>query len=94
MIFPGVSFLIFQNFDFPGCQEAERGKNGPRWKKSLSVAPYISGTIYHIISPMVHMYVKKDNISRHFFFIIFFFQNFDFPDHEGGGGGKRAKNSP
>ena len=31
-------------------------------------------------SIMVHMFLKKDNISRHFF-LFFFYQNFDFWDH-------------
>ena len=35
--------------DFPGCQGAARAKNGPKCHKFLSVASYVSGTIYHII---------------------------------------------
>ena len=41
-------FSFFQNFDFSGCQEGKRGKNGPKWRKILSVALYISGTIDHM----------------------------------------------
>ena len=47
-ISPGV-FSFFKNIDFPGCQGAERAKNGPKWQKSLSVALHISGTIHCMI---------------------------------------------
>ena len=49
VISPGI-FSIFQNFDFLGCLGwggggGERAKND----KKFCVAPYISGTIYHMI---------------------------------------------
>ena len=53
--------MIFQNFDFLGCQ---KGQND---KKALSIVPYISGTIH----PMTFIYgahVSKDNISRRFLY--------------------------
>ena len=42
-------FFQCDNFDFPDCQGAERAKNDPKWQKFLSVTPFISGTIYHMI---------------------------------------------
>ena len=48
IVSPGVFFQC-QNFDFPGCQGAESAKNGPKWQKKLSITPYISGTICHMI---------------------------------------------
>ena len=47
IIFSGI-FLIFQNFDFLCCQGLERAKNAKN-AQALSVGPYISGTIYHMI---------------------------------------------
>ena len=48
MIFPGV-FFNFKILIFQVVRGAERTKNGPKWQKVLSLAPYISGTIYHMI---------------------------------------------
>ena len=47
IISPGM-FLISQNFDFPGCQGV-KGQKMSQNDKCLSVAPYISGIIYHMI---------------------------------------------
>ena len=51
---------------------AESAKYGPKWQEFLSVASYISRTIYH----MTYIYGTHVGI-----FFIFFFQNFDFQDH-------------
>ena len=42
-------FFQCKSFDSPGYQEAGRVKNGSKCGKLLSVAPYISGTIHHMI---------------------------------------------
>ena len=42
IISPGVFF------NFPGCQRAERAKNGPKWQKVLPVPLCISRTVHHI----------------------------------------------
>ena len=53
IISPGIFFPIFQNFDFLGCHGGGGGvkglKNGPKQQKIMSVVPYISKTIYHMI---------------------------------------------
>ena len=43
-----VFLSIFQNFDFPGCQGV-KGQKMAQNDNILSVVPYISGTIYHMI---------------------------------------------
>ena len=58
------------SYDFPGCQGGERVKNDPKWQKFLSVASYISGTIYHMIFMFIFMY--KRIISWDIFFFFFF----------------------
>ena len=47
-------------------------------EKILSVEPYISGIIYHMIFTYGTHVCLKGNIRKHF---IHFFQNFDFQDH-------------
>ena len=80
-------FSIFQNFDFLGGQRGERAKNGPRWQKILSVAPYISGVIYHDLH-LWYTCMYKRMLSLGIFFI---FSKFWF---SGSLGGERAKNAP
>ena len=73
-ISPGV-FFNFKILILKDCQGAERAKNGPKWQKFLSVASYISGTIYHMI--FIHgthlSFICKTIISPGIFFIFFFF---------------------
>ena len=38
-------FLFFQRWGKRG----KRAKNGPKWQKTLSVVPYVPGTIIHMI---------------------------------------------
>ena len=47
-------FLFFQKFDLSACSGVrrgggKRGKNGPKLQKNLSVVPFISETIYHMV---------------------------------------------
>ena len=49
IISPGV-FSYFKILIFWIVRGPERATNGTKWQKFLSVAPYISGTIYHMIS--------------------------------------------
>ena len=42
IISSGIFFIFFLNLIF-----SERAKNGLKWQKCLSIAPYISRTIYH-----------------------------------------------
>ena len=44
-------------------------KNGPKWRKILSVAIHISGTTHHMMV-IYGTYVENDNISRHFFHFL------------------------
>ena len=44
IISSGIFFIFFLNLIF-----SERAKNGLKWQKCLSIAPYISRTIYHMI---------------------------------------------
>ena len=46
---PQWVFFIFSKFWFFGLLGGSRGKNGPKWQKTLSFALYISGTIHHMI---------------------------------------------
>ena len=81
-------FSIFQYFNFPSCWGGgmKGQKNSPKWQNILSVAPYISGTIYDMnFSYGTHVW--KDNISRAFFIFLKFW----FPKSLGD---KRAKNAP
>ena len=67
-------FLLFQNFDFPGCYGNKKAKNGPRWQNILFVALHISGTIHHMIV-IYGPFVQNDDISRYsFHFKILIFQ--------------------
>ena len=59
IISPGVFFFQYQNFDFPDCQGVETAKNHQKCQKFLSVAPYISGTKYH----MIFIYGKRECIK-------------------------------
>ena len=64
MVISPCSFSFFHFFfDYLGCQGAESAKNGPKWQKFLSVAPYISGTIYDL-----HLWYT----CKYFFIFIFF----------------------
>ena len=55
IIFSGVFFSIFQNFDFSGCK---RAKNSPKLQKILSVALHISVTIHRMtVIYGTHLYV-------------------------------------
>ena len=47
MISPGV-FSVFQNFDFLGRQGGVKGQKIAQKDKTLSVKPYISGTIHDL----------------------------------------------
>ena len=49
MISPGVFFFPILKFWFSVLSGDEREKNGPKWQKLLSVPPYFSRTIYHMI---------------------------------------------
>ena len=47
-------FSFFQKFDLSACLgvrggEGNRGKNGPKLQKNLSVVPFVSETIYHMV---------------------------------------------
>ena len=64
-----------------------KGQNGPRWQKILSVAPYISGVIYHDLH-LWYTCMYKRMLSLGIFFI---FSKFWF---SGSLGGERAKNAP
>ena len=94
-ISPGV-FFNFKILILKDCQGAESTKNGPKWQKFLSVASYISGTIYHMI--FIHgthlSFICKRIISPgiFFFFFFFFFKILIFGIIRGRGDGKRAKN--
>ena len=48
IISPGV-FFNFSIFIFQVVRGIERAKSIPKWQTFLSVAPYISGTIYYMI---------------------------------------------
>ena len=43
------AFFPFFPFSFFGLLGRKRAKNGPRWKKFMSVTVHISGTIHHMI---------------------------------------------
>ena len=68
--------------------------NGPKWWKFLSVAPYISETIYYMIfSYGAHTCIKGQYLQA--FFSFYFFKILIFRIIRGRGGGvKRAKNDP
>ena len=85
MITSLVFFSFFQNFHFLGCKEGQRATNGLKWQKT--VAPYISGTICHMIS-INGTHIKKD-ISRYF---LHFFQVLIFGVNNGVKGQKMAQN--
>ena len=80
MFFFNVKILIFQVFKGLKAQK----KNGPKWQKVLSVAPYFSGTIYHMIF-IYGTHVYKISYLQAFFSFLFFF-TFDFLDHLAGEG--------
>ena len=67
-----VFFSVFQNFDFLDFHGGKRGKNGPKWEKTLSL--FISQEPYIRLSFMVHL--CKMIITPGGF--LSFFQNFDF----------------
>ena len=67
-----VFFSVFQNFDFLDFHGGKRGKNGPKWEKTLSL--FISQEPYIRLSFMVHL--CKMIITPGVF--LSFFQNFDF----------------
>ena len=46
-------FFILSKFWFFGLLGGSKGKNGPKWQKTLSIAPYISGTIHHMLGTHV-----------------------------------------
>ena len=75
-VYLNVKILIFQVVKgYKGQKMAQNDKN------FCSLQHLIFQELYIIWSSfMVHMYVSKDNISRHFF-IFFFLQNFDFQDN-------------
>ena len=60
MIISSGVFFQFENIDFLGCQGNEIAKNDPTiWQKFLSVLPYISGTICHMIFNYgIHVCIK------------------------------------
>ena len=90
VISPCIFSFFHFFFDYLGCQGAESAKNGPKWQKFLSVAPYISGTIYDL-----HLWY-----TCKYFFIFIFFKILIFRIIWGvcvwgrRGGGKRSKNGP
>ena len=85
-------FFQFSNFDFPGCQGAERAKNAQN-DENLSVARYISGTIHHMIFIYgTHICMCKRIISPGIFFFVF--QNLIFGIIRKWVGVKRAKHDP
>ena len=43
------AFFPFLRFSFFGLLGGKRAKNGPRWKKIMSVAIHISATMHHMI---------------------------------------------
>ena len=57
-------YIIWLSFMVQMCKMimspgGEGAKNGPKCQKFLSVAPYVSGTIYHIIFIYgTHVYIK------------------------------------
>ena len=79
MIISQVVFSFYPNCDFPDCQGSKRAKLGQSEKKTLSATLHISGTIHFHLC----IYSTYDNISRNFFFFSFY-QNFNFPDFQGG----------
>ena len=92
IISPGVFFSV-KILIFLGCLGPKRTKHVLKWRKFLSVAPYISGTIYHHHLWYTCMY--KRIISPGILFI--FFSKFWFLGSLGGwreGCGKRVKNGP
>ena len=73
-ISPGIFFLIFQNFDFQGCQGVERTKMAQSNKKiCLLRLMFQEPYIFIYCTPCVN-----DNICRHFFSV---FQSFNFWNH-------------
>ena len=62
-------FSFFQNFDFWVVRGIKRADNGPKWQKFLSITPYTTETIHH----MIFIY------GTHMFCFVFsFFQSFNF----------------
>ena len=87
MICPGV-FFNFKILIFQVVRGLKEQKNGPKWQKFLSVAPYISGTINDL--HLWYIYVYKRIISPGIFFIFLKILIFGIIR----GDGKRAKNGP
>ena len=83
IISPGV-FFNFKTLIFWVVWRAEMAKNDPKWQKFLSVAPYISGTIYR----MIFIYGTRVCIKGYLHaFFPFFFKILIFKIIRGGGGG-------
>ena len=57
IISPGV-FFNTKNFDFPGCQGAERAKNGPKCRK-FCLSHIISQEPYMIFIYGTHVCIKE-----------------------------------
>ena len=69
IISPGT--FIFSKFWFLGLLGGSKGKNGPKWQKTLSVVPFILGTMHHT-SFLVHM-CKMTSPDALFIFSVFWF---------------------
>ena len=95
-----ISWGVFFNlkFLFSRLSSGWKGKKWPKMMKFLSVAPYISVTIYHMIFIYsAHVCIKGEDLQGFFLFFIFFkILIFGIIRGYGGGGGvgKRAKNHP
>ena len=92
-----ISLGVFFNFQiliFQVVRGTERAKNDPKWQKRfLSVPPYISGTIYHMIFIYgTHACIK--GLCLQAFFTFFFFKILILRIIRVEVGGKRAKNGP
>ena len=81
-----ISAGVFFNFEIL-ISQVVRGLKGQQMAQNdkifLSVPPYISGTIYHMIFIYdTHLCIKGQYLQAFFsFFFFFFFQNFNFWDH-------------
>ena len=68
-------FHFFKILIFWVVRGGKKAKNGPKWKKIMSVVLHISRNIHHMIF-ICGTHVQNDNISRQFFhfFKILIFQ--------------------
>ena len=69
IIISSCAFFIFSKFWFFGLLEEPKGKKWSKMTKTLSVAPYISGSIYHMISFMLHIWKKMKYLGNFYIFL-------------------------